>query len=75
MLAPVPTFAPAAPVSEIVESSLTVFAWPSGQVAGSADALIGRFTSNVVVQSWQRNSYVGTGPLCTAASVIFRASS
>jgi hypothetical protein len=52
-----------------------VFVWPSGQLAGSDDALIGRRTSNVVAQSWQRYSYVGTPPLCPAATVIDRASS
>jgi hypothetical protein len=70
MLAPSP-----APVSAIVESSLTVFVCPSGQAAGSDEALIGRCTSNVVVHSWQRYSYVGTGPLCPVATVIDRASS
>jgi hypothetical protein len=71
MLAP----SPAALVSAIVDRSLTVLVWPSGQFAGSDDALIGRRTSNVVAHSWQRYSYVGTSPLCPAATVIDRASS
>jgi hypothetical protein len=58
-----------------MDSSLTVLSWPSGQVAGAEDSLIERRTSNVVVQSLQRYSYVGTPPFCTAATVNSRASS
>ena len=34
--------------------------WPSGQAAGSADALIGRVSTNVDPQARHRNSYWGT---------------
>jgi hypothetical protein len=74
MLAPSPAPPAALPVSAIVDSSLTVFVWPAGQLAGSDDALMGRRTSKVVAQSWQRYSYVGTGPFCPAANVTRRAS-
>lgn len=40
----------------MVESSRTVSSCPSGQVAGSRDALIGLLTSKVAEHSWQRNS-------------------
>ena len=42
-----------------MDSSRTVSACPSGQVAGSAEAAIGRCSVNVVPQERQRNSYVG----------------
>jgi hypothetical protein len=38
------------------DSNFTVSEWPSGQSAGSEDALIGRLTSNVEPQALQRNS-------------------
>lgn len=68
--------APSPPeVSDTIDSSLTVFSWPSGQDAGADDSLIERRTSKVVAQSLQRYSYVGTPQLCTAASVTSCASS
>lgn len=47
------------PANATVESSLTVSAWPSGQVAGAEAADIGRLTSKVLPQARQRNSYRG----------------
>lgn len=44
----------AEPVSATVVSSLTVSVWPSGQVAGAADSLIGLLNENVLEQSRQR---------------------
>ena len=44
------------PPMPTVVSSLTVSAWPWGQVAGSPEALIGRVTKNVSPQARQRNS-------------------
>jgi len=52
--------APARPPTEIVESSLTVSSWPSGQVHGADDSLIGRVRSNVSPHARQRYSYRGT---------------
>src|SRR5882757_538343 len=57
--------AAAIPVIATVDSSLTVSSWPTGQVAGSLAALIGRVTSKVAMpptpaQARQRNSYRGT---------------
>jgi len=66
---------PPPPVSATVDSSLTVLSWPDGQAAGSDAWLIDLRTSNVVAQSWQRYSYVGTPPFCPAATVTCRASS
>ena len=43
-------------VSATVESSRTVSGCPSGQVAGSDDALIGRCSTKVAPQERQRNS-------------------
>jgi len=56
--------AAAIPVIATVDSSLTVSSWPTGQVAGSLAALIGRDTSNTealpeLAQVRQRNSYRG----------------
>jgi hypothetical protein len=39
--------------------SRTVSTCPSGQVAGSPEALIGRDSMNVAPQERHRNSYVG----------------
>lgn len=50
---------PPRPVTATVESSLTVSAWPCGQLAGSPDSVIGRLTSKVSPQARQRNSYRG----------------
>jgi hypothetical protein len=44
----------AAPVTATVDSSLTVSSWPSGQVAGADDSVIGRLSSNVEPQARQR---------------------
>ena len=41
---------------EIEETRRTVLVWPSGQGAGSDDALMGRWTSKLWAQSRQRNS-------------------
>src|SRR5690606_38362196 len=41
--------------------SLTVSAWPAGQVAGLPAPAIGRRSSNVSPQVRQRKSYSGTG--------------
>lgn len=46
--------AEAEPVSATVVSSLTVSVCPSGQGAGALDSAIGRWSSNVSVQSRQR---------------------
>ena len=45
-----------APLTETVESSLTVSSWPEGQVAGSPEAVIGRETSKVSPHARQRKS-------------------
>jgi hypothetical protein len=50
-----PPVAPARPRAT-VESSFTVSSCPAGQRPGSADWLIGRFTSNVSPQARQRYS-------------------
>lgn len=42
-----------------VDSSLTVFWWPCGQLAGADDSLMGRDSSKVTAQSRQRYSYRG----------------
>jgi hypothetical protein len=42
-----------------VDSNFTVSSCPAGQVAGTADSLIGRLTSNVSPQLRHRNSYRG----------------
>jgi hypothetical protein len=39
-----------------MDSSFTVSVWPSGQLAGALDSLIGRFTSKVSLQSRHLNS-------------------
>lgn len=39
-----------------IDSSFTVSSWPDGHRAGSAAALIGRFSSNLASHSRQRNS-------------------
>lgn len=44
------------PARAIVDSSRTVSACPTGQSAGSPEALIGRLTSNVDEQFRHRNS-------------------
>ena len=44
------------PPTATVDSSFTVSSWPSGQVHGAADSLIGRVTSNVEPQARQRYS-------------------
>jgi hypothetical protein len=51
---------PPRPVSAIVESNFTVSSWPDGQLAGSAEAAIGRCTSKVSPHARQRYSYRGT---------------
>ncbi|GAA1645521.1 hypothetical protein GCM10009733_048310 [Nonomuraea maheshkhaliensis] len=54
---PPPAFGAAAPpVMATVDSSLTVSPWPSGHVAGSSEADMGRDTSNVEPQARQRKS-------------------
>lgn len=42
-----------------IDSSLVVSVCPSGQVAGSLEAIIGRFSVKVVPHERHRNSYVG----------------
>ena len=44
---------------QTAERSLTVSAWPSGQLAGADASAIGRLTSKVLPQARQRNSYRG----------------
>jgi hypothetical protein len=46
----------ARPVTPPRLSSLTVSSWPSGQVAGSEEALIARVSTNVDPHARQRNS-------------------
>jgi hypothetical protein len=46
--------AAAPPVTATVDSSFTVSSWPSGQVAGADDWVIGRLSSNVDPHARQR---------------------
>jgi hypothetical protein len=45
-----------APTAANTDSSLVVSAWPAGHVAGASDSLMGRRSSKVSSQVWQRYS-------------------
>jgi hypothetical protein len=52
----------ARPPTATVDRSFTVSSWPSGQVQGADDSLIGRVRSKVAPQARHLYSYRGTGP-------------